>query len=325
MNSPSSPSIAELYAEIRESSQPLDQSVVRGMSNQLKYQTVLSALGIKTPRNGSIAFAEWIRNEGAFPLHTSVQNPEGRPDFIFSNHQGPGEERNQETDRKKGMGILDTSLSLGIDPAGTRNVLKKEIVDYLAPKSDSGSIMKSVAHAIRARMVRRSNPIPLQRPTNEEFEQDTRAAVKRLLEECERVWEECCGIVNSSDRSTVKIYPEGTRSSDGDIGPMNKGLCFTLIQKYIHPRLQSNMLPNMELEIVDTLQTFPDGLGSSVPGYNRPLTINRYTYIPDASLMTDIGEWNGESSTLRDLRHELAKDMRSQMKKLLRGIIMESV
>ncbi|MDA1208649.1 MAG: hypothetical protein O2904_01295 [bacterium] len=323
MPNPNEPSIEALYQEIHESSELLDPSFVTRLSNHFKWLTVKTALGRRTANDLSTGFRTKIEEEGAFSLQCIVDESRGFPDLIFSNHQGPSDNAAGEGAEKKGLGMLDTLLSHTIEPKGTKTVLKKELTECFSDEERFRLNMKSISRVVRALAFRKMNYIALKRPSMTEFRQHRRTALKQFQVERERVWKDVCDIVQN--KTPVKIYAEGTRSASGAILPVMKDLCIEVIRGYLQPQLRGDKSPRMDLQIVDTLQTFPNGLGSSVPAYQRPLLITRGPYEPDSSLMDDIEAWSGDGADLKLLGKNLAIDMQTEMELRLREILVASM
>jgi len=266
-------------------------------------------------------FCKMIEKQGAIPLEMHVDHSKGIPDFIISNHQGPGEQRLQNGDEESGMGILDTIMSLILDPKGTSTVVKNDLVDYRSPDEKFGFNKQTLTRIVRGRVGRRMKHIVFRRPRLSEnsLNEDKRAAMREFREEAERVWRKSCTIALAG--TPVKIYAEGTRSATGKILPIMPDLCAGVIKHYLLPMIRGSKTPRIDLQIVDTLQAFPRGLGSSIPAYKRPITMRREPYEPDPNLMQDIEEWNGHPKRLKRLGRSLAADIQAEMENRLRQII----
>lgn len=188
---------------------------------------------------------------------------EGDSDLIFLTHQGP---RNSQL----GIGGIETLLARYFLPEHARMVLRSDLL--AAP-------IWNIKKYILARAMKNNNPLPCDTPNTDDLTfREKRERAASLKTERERIAAEIFDVIEGG--TPVILCPEGTRSETGEILPFVSTFFMRTVTNYILPRLQSNRPIRIGLLLADTLQTFPQGIGSRATMFQHTLTMQLQSYDP---------------------------------------------
>lgn len=295
------------YATVRGKAQPVPQEMTDRFSKRMKIAVLRAALPLQSARSHVDSFIKRIQSSTPFQFHISGEKELADADIILANHQGPRIDKVQGSDSaetKAGLGGTEGLFAHALLPDGTRFVLKK----FLVQRQEALGRMlealfqgkwkasyQALADAVKASAFLKTDPITVDRTLEKppryvavqsltaEERNDRRQPWENyedtMREERRRVAEEICRSVNEK-KSPVIVYPEGTRSPDGRILGFVSEFFERILTDYILPRMKSNNGIRIGLLVADTLQTFPDGVGSGSMAYDQPITLRGMRYDP---------------------------------------------
>lgn len=347
------------YARINtKNRKQVPQELTELFRELIKFAVFRCALPKQSPRACVEQFLERVHQTTPFRFNITGSDALEDAEIIFANHQGPRvdeEQASQATECaseqsavKMGRGGSECLYSHAVIPPRTRFVLKKYLVQVRAPLHGLATALvhgqwkkakQELERIIKALAFLKTRPITVDRTLTKpahytappdlskekrrKRREPWREYAKTMRRERERTAEEITAAIHEGE--TLIVYPEGTRSPDGQILGFVSEYFENIVSQYIIPRMMDGKGIRISILVADTLRTFPHGVGRNVPAYDAPISLHGIHYNP--SQILNALRIRGEEAKpfdkkdLQNFGRMLLMDIRNAMSRTLQEIV----
>lgn len=351
------------YAAIkRNDRKQVPQEMTEDFRKLITHAILRCSLPMQSPRSCVEQFLRRVQKTTLFRFRISGEDELEHADIILANHQGPRVDEEQASQATEcvseqsaiqmGRGGSECLYAHALIPPGTRYVLKKYLVQIRKPLHGMAAALvrrqwkkakQELERIIKARAFLKTRPITVDRtltkpsrytvppdlPKEErenwrqEHRQPWREYAAAMRHERKRIATETVAAVNEGE--TLIVYPEGTRSPDGNILGFVSEYFEHLVTDYMIPRIRDERDIRIGLLVADTLRAFPHGVGKGVPAYDEPVTLKGVGYDPTRiidALQERVRQADPLSTEeIRRYGRLLLMDIRSAMSRTLKEIV----